>query len=143
MEEFSKPQYNVDVLKVEVPINAEYVEGSRRLQRAEGLLARRGVEALPRGGGGGHTAVHLSERGREQRAIHRVAGDGVRGGHRFLGRAVRTRHVEGRHSDLRQAGLKALEDWLAKDGVRNIQAVNDALKAAKPWYAKMGVAAPV
>src|ERR1044071_3650900 len=28
MEEFSKPQYYVDVLKVEVPINAEYVEGS-------------------------------------------------------------------------------------------------------------------
>src|SRR5471030_333923 len=27
MEEFSKPQYKVDVLKVEVPINAEYVEG--------------------------------------------------------------------------------------------------------------------
>src|SRR5579871_4332713 len=28
MEEFSKPQYRVDVLKVEVPINANYVEGS-------------------------------------------------------------------------------------------------------------------
>ena len=28
MEEFSKPQYKVDVLKVEIPINAEYVEGS-------------------------------------------------------------------------------------------------------------------
>ncbi|MBL8222719.1 MAG: tagatose 1,6-diphosphate aldolase, partial [Bryobacterales bacterium] len=28
MEEFSKPYYNVDVLKVEVPINANYVEGS-------------------------------------------------------------------------------------------------------------------
>src|ERR1051326_79058 len=28
MEEFSQPQYHVDVLKVEVPINAEYVEGS-------------------------------------------------------------------------------------------------------------------
>src|SRR6516225_516237 len=28
MEEFSKPQYAVDVLKVEVPINANYVEGS-------------------------------------------------------------------------------------------------------------------
>ena len=28
MEEFSKPQYKVDVLKVEVPVNAEYVEGS-------------------------------------------------------------------------------------------------------------------
>ncbi|MGQ0526168.1 MAG: tagatose 1,6-diphosphate aldolase, partial [Betaproteobacteria bacterium] len=28
MEEYSKPQYKVDVLKVEVPINANYVEGS-------------------------------------------------------------------------------------------------------------------
>src|ERR1700704_5715978 len=28
MEEFTKPQYMVDVLKVEVPINAEYVDGS-------------------------------------------------------------------------------------------------------------------
>src|SRR6202008_4741511 len=28
MKKFSKPQYNVDVLKVEVPINANYVEGS-------------------------------------------------------------------------------------------------------------------
>src|ERR1700730_3026395 len=29
MQEFSKPQYNVDVLKVEVPINANFVEGSK------------------------------------------------------------------------------------------------------------------
>src|SRR5713226_8570600 len=29
MEEFSKPQYRVDVLKVEVPINANFVEGSK------------------------------------------------------------------------------------------------------------------
>src|SRR5206468_9110600 len=28
MEEFGKPQYKVDVLKVEVPVNAQYVEGS-------------------------------------------------------------------------------------------------------------------
>src|SRR5208283_554106 len=28
MAEFSKPEYRVDVLKVEVPVNAEYVEGS-------------------------------------------------------------------------------------------------------------------
>src|ERR1700683_2121457 len=28
MKEFSKPQYQVDVLKVEIPINAEFVEGS-------------------------------------------------------------------------------------------------------------------
>ena len=41
MEEFSKPQYRVDVLKVEVPINAEYVEGIERIQGTEGVYARR------------------------------------------------------------------------------------------------------
>jgi tagatose 1,6-diphosphate aldolase len=37
-------------------------------------------------------------------------------------------------------GVKALEDWLSTEGVKNIQAVNDALKPAKPWYAKLGLA---
>ena len=39
MEEFSKPQYFVDVLKVEVPINAEFVEGS---------VVYKGEKAYPR-----------------------------------------------------------------------------------------------
>jgi tagatose 1,6-diphosphate aldolase len=39
-------------------------------------------------------------------------------------------------------GLKALEEWLRKEGVKNINAVNDAIVSAKPWYAKLGVAAP-
>ena len=41
-----------------------------------------------------------------------------------------------------RSGTKALEDWLAKDGVRNINAVNDAIKGATPWYAKLGGAVP-
>jgi tagatose 1,6-diphosphate aldolase len=38
-------------------------------------------------------------------------------------------------------GAKGLEEWLQREGVRNINAVNDAIKSAKPWYAKMGVPA--
>ena len=38
-------------------------------------------------------------------------------------------------------GVKALEDWLQKEGVKNINAVNAAIKSAKPWHAKVGVAA--
>ena len=43
VQEFSKPQYYVDVLKVEVPINAEFVEGcsvykgQKAYSRAEAL----------------------------------------------------------------------------------------------------------
>jgi tagatose 1,6-diphosphate aldolase len=40
-----------------------------------------------------------------------------------------------------KSGAKALEDWLSKEGVKNINAVNDAIKSATPWYAKLG--APV
>ena len=39
-------------------------------------------------------------------------------------------------------GAKALEDWLSNQGVKNIEAVNAAVKTAKPWYRKAGVAQP-
>ena len=36
-------------------------------------------------------------------------------------------------------GLSALEDFLSTEGVKNIEAVNQAITGAKPWYAKAGV----
>ncbi len=36
-------------------------------------------------------------------------------------------------------GAKALEDWLSDQGVKNIQAVNQRLAAAKPWYSYYAV----
>jgi tagatose 1,6-diphosphate aldolase len=38
-------------------------------------------------------------------------------------------------------GAKALEEWLQREGVRNINAVNDAIRSAVPWYNKAGVPA--
>jgi tagatose 1,6-diphosphate aldolase len=38
--------------------------------------------------------------------------------------------------------VKALEEWLSKEGVKNIEAVNAAIKTAKPWYVKAGVPQP-
>src|SRR5580693_3406825 len=52
MSEFSKPQYNVDVLKVEVPVNPEYVEGSsvykgqKAYSRAEAMTHFREAAAV-------------------------------------------------------------------------------------------------
>ena len=36
-------------------------------------------------------------------------------------------------------GVKALEDWLGTEGVKNIKAVNAAAAGAKPWYLKAGM----
>jgi tagatose 1,6-diphosphate aldolase len=55
MREYTKPQYNVDVLKVEVPVNAVYVEGSsvykgeKAYSRAEALNYYREAAAVQPG----------------------------------------------------------------------------------------------
>src|SRR5436305_1228130 len=39
-----------------------------------------------------------------------------------------------------KGGAKALEEWLQREGVKNINAVNAAIQTAVPWYAKLGMA---
>ena len=38
--------------------------------------------------------------------------------------------------------LKNALDWLSREGVRNINAVNEAIQSAVPWWDKLGIAAP-
>ncbi len=108
MAEFGKKQYNVDVLKVEVPIQMEFVAGHQGLQGRGGLYPRRGARALPRRGGDVAQAVHLSVGGGFEPGLYRDAGAGGGERHHFQRRAVRTRYVEGRHRGLRQARREGL-----------------------------------
>jgi tagatose 1,6-diphosphate aldolase len=143
MEEFSKPQYFVDVLKVEVPINAEYVEGSlvykgqKAYSWAEALDHFRRAAAVA-----AKPFIYLSAGVSNAQFVEslRMAADaGTDFSGVLCGRAT---WKEGIPVYAKQ-GVKALEDWLAKDGVKNINAVNEAIKAAKPWYAKLGLGEPV
>ena len=143
MEEFSKPQYKVDVLKVEVPVNAEYVEGSsvykgqKAYTREEGLKHFRDAAAvapkpfiyLSAGVGNAQFTESLkmaSEAGTEYSGV-------------LCGRATWKEGIPvyAKH------GVKALEEWLQKEGVKNIEAVNDAIRSAVPWYSKLGAPQPV
>ncbi len=142
MQEFSKPQYKVDVLKVEVPINANYVEGSsvykgeKAYTRAEALayfrqaaeVAKKPFIYLSAGVGNAQFVESLNMAGE--------AGTDYSGV--LCGRAT---WKEGIPVYAKQ-GAKALEDWLGVEGVKNINAVNAAVKTAKPWYAKAGVPQP-
>jgi tagatose 1,6-diphosphate aldolase len=142
MEEFSKPHYGVDVLKVEVPINAEYVEGSsvykgqKAYSRDEALKQFREAAAIA-----AKPFIYLSAGVSNQQFIEslRMAAEaGTDFSGVLCGRATWKDGVP----VYAKQGLKALEDWLAKEGVRNIQAVNEAVRAAKPWHEKLGVTAP-
>ncbi len=85
MEEFSKPQYRVDMLKVEVPINAEYVEGSSVYKGQKAYTREEALKHFREAAAIAHKAIYLLERRREQRAVHGVAEDGVRSGTDYSG----------------------------------------------------------
>ncbi len=140
MEEFSKPGYLIDVLKVEVPVNAEYVEGSsiykgeKAYSRAEAKeFYKRAAEVATKpfiylSAGVGNAAFI------ESLAMASEAGTDYNGV--LCGRAT---WKEGIPVYAKQ-GAKALEDWLSGDGVKNINAVNEAIKTATPWTKKIGAA---
>jgi len=143
MLEFSKPQYNVDVLKVEVPVNPEYVEGSgvykgqKAYSRAEAMTHFREAASIAT-----KPFIYLSAgvgNSTFTESLHLAAEAGTDYSGVLCGRAT---WKEGIPVYAKQ-GAKGLEEWLQREGVKNINAVNDAIKSATPWYAKMGMAAPV
>lgn len=141
MEEFGKPEYKVDVLKVEVPVNAEFVEGSSVFKgkaaysRKEALdLYRRAAQIAQK------PFIYLSAGvGNAQfvESLNMAAEAGTDYSGVLCGRATWKEGIP----VYAKGGVKALEDWLDDKGVKNINAVNDAIKDAKPWQAKYGVAA--
>ena len=137
MKEFSKPRYCVDVLKVEVPINMEYVAGTKANKganaytRAEALDLFRAAAAettLP--------FIYLSAgvsnpvfiETLELAAESGVAFNGV-----LCGRATWKDGI----AIYAKQGADAFHQWLETTGVENIQNVNKALEAASPWTSKV------
>jgi len=137
MEEYSKPRYNVDVLKVEVPVNMKFVKGARANKDPAGSWAydREQAKDLFRS-----TAavtkkpfIYLSagvsdDEFRESLELAAEAGVPYNGV--LCGRATWKEGIP----VYAKSGVKALEDWLSDRGVQNIQALNKVLEqGAKPW----------
>ncbi len=139
MREFSKPQYNVDVLKVEVPVNAVYVEGSSVYKGEKAYswqeatrLFRQAAEVAAK------PFIYLSagvSNAQFTESLRMAAEAGTDFSGVLCGRATWKEGIP----VYAKLGVSALEDWLAADGVRNINAVNESLKSAKPWWQKLGL----
>ncbi len=140
MKEFSKPQYKIDVLKVEVPVNAEFVEGSSVFKgkaaysRKEALEHYRKAAEITQ-----KPFIYLSagvSNPQFVESLSMAAEAGTDYSGVLCGRATWKDGV----GVYGKQGAKALEDWMSEEGVKNIEAVNAAIKPAKPWYSKAGVA---
>jgi tagatose 1,6-diphosphate aldolase len=138
MAEFGKARYNIDVLKVEVPVEMSFVEGTKAFKgekaytRAEALQHFRDAETMTH-----KPFIYLSAGVSNPVFIEtlELAGEsGTKFNGVLCGRAT---WKEGIPIYAKQ-GAKAFRDWLESTGVENITNVNNALKAATPWYEKFG-----
>ncbi len=140
MAEFTKPKYKVDVLKVEVPINPAYVQGSRGFKGGDAAYTR--AEALNHFRDAASVAtipfIYLSAGVTNDVFIENLefaAESGTDYSGVLCGRATWLDGVK----IYGEKGVKALEDWLSTQGVKNIDAVNEAIKGAKSWRPKFGL----
>jgi tagatose 1,6-diphosphate aldolase len=137
MAEFSKARYGVDVLKVEVPVEMSFVEGTRAY-RGEKAYTR--LEALQHFRDAADTTekpfIYLSAGVSNPifvETLELAADSGVPFNGVLCGRASWQDGI----AVFAKQGSRAFEDWLNTTGVENIMHVNDALRHAHSWYGKV------
>ena len=139
MEEFSKDRYNVDVLKVEIPVNLQYVEGARSFKGTAAYTKKEALDHFRAAAGAtSKPFIYLSAGVSNPEFIEDLefaAESGVKFNGVLCGRATWKDGIK----IYAEQGGKAFEAWLKDEGVKNINNVNDALKAATPWYSIYGV----
>jgi tagatose 1,6-diphosphate aldolase len=140
MVEFSKPQYGVDVLKVEVPVNMAFVAGSKACKGDAAYTRDQAKEHFRRAAAAAKKPfIYLSAGVSNDvftETLELAAESGVNFSGVLCGRATWKDAIP----VYAKQGVKALEDWLADQGVKNIENVNERLKAAKPWFSFYGAA---
>ncbi|MFY9529877.1 MAG: tagatose 1,6-diphosphate aldolase [Candidatus Acidiferrales bacterium] len=138
MEEFSKPQYGVDVLKVEVPVTMAYVAGTRSCKGESAYTREQAKEHFRKAAAVAKKPFIYLSAGVSNETFSEtleLAGEsGVNFSGVLCGRATWKDGIP----FYAKKGLKALEDWLADQGVKNIKNVNGRLAAAKPWFSFYG-----
>ena len=138
MREFTKDRYGVDVLKVEVPVNMKFVDGTKAFagqaaytrEQAKDWF-RKTAQATTR------PFIYLSAgvSNPEFSETLELAGEaGTRFSGVLCGRAT---WKDGIPIYAKQ-GAAAFRAWLESEGVKNIANVNERLKPAHPWFAFYG-----
>ena len=134
MREFSKDRYGVDVLKVEVPVNMKYVEGAKayagqkaysKKEAADLFLKAASVTSKP--------FIYLSagvSNAEFTEALELAGESGVKFNGVLCGRATWKEGIP----IYGKQGAEAFRKWLQSEGVKNINNVNDRLKAATSWH---------
>ena len=139
MEEFGNERYGIDILKVEVPVEMTFVEGTHAFKgekaytRDQAMQYFRDAESTT-----DKPFIYLSA-GVTNPIFIETLGLAAESGTKFSGVLCGRATWHDGIKIYAQSGAEAFEQWLNTVGVENIKNVNEALKAATPWYTKFGV----
>ncbi len=143
MAEFGKAKYSVDVLKVEVPVQMEFVHGTKSFKGEQAYTRAEALQHFRDAAENTHKPfIYLSAGVSNPVFIEtlELAGEsGTTYNGVLCGRATWKDGI----AVYAKQGAKAFEDWLNTKGVENINNVNHVLKSAHSWFEKVGVGAEV
>ena len=136
MQEFSKPGYGVDVLKVEIPVNMAYVAGTQANTDGKVAYSREEAKQFFRDAAAASQVpfIYLSAGVSDEvflESLELAAEADTPFSGVLCGRATWQDGIP----VYAKGGSSALRSWLEEKGVQNIQALNVVLKkGAKPWW---------
>jgi len=136
MAEFGKERYNVDVLKVEVPIEMAFVEGTHAYKgtaaytREQALQHFRDAEQMT------HKPFIYLSAGVSNPVFIETLALATESGTKFNGVLCGRATWKDGIPIYAKNGPEAFREWLETVGVENISRVNEALEAATPWRLK-------
>ena len=136
MAEFSKPEYGVDVLKVEVPVNMKYVEGTHANTSGEVAYTREQAKEHFRNAAAASQVpfIYLSA-GVSDDVFRETLELAAEADTPFAGVLCGRATWQDGIPEFGQKGPDGLRAWLEDRGVQNIEALNRVLeKGAKPWW---------
>jgi tagatose 1,6-diphosphate aldolase len=134
MKEFTKDRYGVDIMKVEVPVNMKFVEGAKSFKGPAAYTKKEAMDLFRKAASvATKPFIYLSagvSNSEFTEALELAAESGVKFNGVLCGRAT---WKDGIPIYAKQ-GADAFRKWLQSEGVKNIENVNERLKAASSWH---------
>ena len=141
IEEFCKPRYSVEVLKVEVPIVSKFTAGSRVFCGEKAYSYQEALSLLKQASDASSLPFIYLSAGVDNDVFTEQLGMAAEAGSEYSGVLCGRATWKGGLPVYGTEGAAALEAWLSGEGVANIGHVNEAIRPAKPWWVKLGLSA--
>jgi tagatose 1,6-diphosphate aldolase len=135
MKEFSQPRYGVDVLKVEVPVNMSYVEGTSSFGESRAYSRKEALSLFQEAASASRLPFIYLSAGVSDEVFCETLEIAAEAGTPFSGVLCGRATWQDGIPVYATKGEAAFVEWLEDKGVKNITALNQVLaRGAKPWW---------